>query len=39
MANAARLEQLAGTTNFCILLIYCAPDNLELAKGFEPPTA
>jgi hypothetical protein len=38
MANAARLEQLAGTTNF-FLLIYCCPRNLELAKGFEPPTA
>ncbi len=42
MVNAARLEQLAGTTN--ILLIYCCPVDccpkfLELAKGFEPPTA
>jgi hypothetical protein len=40
MANAARLEQLAGTTNFyCFQLTYCCPRNLELAKGFEPPTA
>jgi hypothetical protein len=39
MANAARLEQLAGTTNFYVNLIHCAPEDLELAKGFEPPTA
>jgi hypothetical protein len=40
MANAARLEQLAGTTNINYnKLCAAAPGNLELAKGFEPPTA
>jgi hypothetical protein len=40
MANAARLKQLAGTTNVYNKLSCCCPRKiLELAKGFEPPTA
>jgi hypothetical protein len=36
MANAAGEEQQAGTTKLFQSLL---AKNLELAKGFEPPTA